>query len=83
MMSNFRCQCKNSCSNVRVSNSLFERGDPCPGTKKYLEVRYECLEPLQEGDGCHLPQPPAHANIEGYDSNIIDECVEPHGSTIR
>ena len=38
-----RCQTKNSCS-VRAANSVF--GDPCIGVEKYLQVRYNCLNPI-------------------------------------
>ncbi|XP_041461338.1 D-galactoside-specific lectin-like [Lytechinus variegatus] len=35
-----RCHGKQSCS-VAAIDAVF--GDPCPDTKKYLEVRYRCL----------------------------------------
>ena len=34
-----RCNNRQNCS-VPATNSVF--GDPCPGTNKYLEVRYKC-----------------------------------------
>ena len=33
------CNGQKSCS-ISATNSVF--GDPCPGTYKYLEVKYEC-----------------------------------------
>ncbi|XP_075680058.1 latrophilin Cirl-like isoform X3 [Dermatophagoides pteronyssinus] len=36
-----RCSNKSSCS-VIVSSKLFD--DPCPGTAKYLEVQYHCVQ---------------------------------------
>ena len=41
----FRCNGTRKCS-VTASNVHFD-GDPCPGTKKYLEIEYQCL---REGD---------------------------------
>ncbi|XP_033109823.1 L-rhamnose-binding lectin ELEL-1-like [Anneissia japonica] len=35
------CEGKRSCS-VRASNSVF--GDPCVGTRKYLDVCYDCVK---------------------------------------
>ena len=37
----YRCGSLNSCT-VPVNSSIF--GDPCPGTFKYVEVHYSCLE---------------------------------------
>ena len=36
----FRCDNESSCS--IGANKVDFNGDPCPGTKKYLEVHYEC-----------------------------------------
>uniref|UniRef100_A0A1Y1K2Q9 SUEL-type lectin domain-containing protein n=1 Tax=Photinus pyralis TaxID=7054 RepID=A0A1Y1K2Q9_PHOPY len=36
-----RCQYQRNCI-VRVNNEVFE-GDPCPGTKKYIEAHYSCV----------------------------------------
>ena len=35
----FRCSLQRNCS-VEVNNEIF--GDPCPGTKKYIEAQYKC-----------------------------------------
>ena len=41
-----KCNGKSSCE-LHASNSEF--GDPCPGTHKYLEVKYRCLEYISLG----------------------------------
>lgn len=37
----YRCNGRNVCS-VTVNDELF--GDPCPKTKKYLELKYDCTD---------------------------------------
>lgn len=40
-----RCEGHQNCT-FAATNSLF--GDPCPGTKKYIEIRYHC----EKGRAC-------------------------------
>ena len=39
-----RCDTKTSCE-LHASNGVF--GDPCPGTFKYLEVKFQCIQPIE------------------------------------
>ena len=43
-----RCDGRRSCA---VSSTVSAFGDdPCPGTSKYLEVHYQCVEATEEGE---------------------------------
>lgn len=63
-----RCKSRQSCI-VPVSNSLF--GDPCPGTRKFLEVKYRCLKRVVacEGERAHL-KCPSKSRIEFFHANF-------------
>lgn len=38
----FRCEGRPACLVSTFDPALVSKGDPCPGTPKYLEIHYEC-----------------------------------------
>ncbi|XP_033105774.1 uncharacterized protein LOC117108037 [Anneissia japonica] len=77
------CQGARSCT-ISANNNVF--GDPCPGTFKYLEVAYDCVQPPHSNqilDECAAPLGMEDGHIDGNritaSSNAGEEFVPSAG----
>ncbi|XP_041474677.1 uncharacterized protein LOC121423414 isoform X3 [Lytechinus variegatus] len=76
----FHCQGQKMCK-LPVMNSTFFGVDPCPGTRKYLEVSYECMDSEQKCEFRNFEPSQLRTSYACRDELLTPSC--PEGQVIH
>nr|XP_054764795.1 L-rhamnose-binding lectin CSL2-like [Lytechinus pictus] len=76
----FHCQGQKMCK-LPVRNSTFFGIDPCPGTRKYLEVSYECMDTEQKCEFRNFEPSQLRTSYACRDELLTPSC--PEGQVIH